>query len=219
MAHDRGKFQRERGEFQRKKILALLSSGPMSSQNIADKVFLERTAVLLHIQELRRQGLVRIAGHVMQSRSREIPLYGLGGEPDAVYVKAKYLQPKCYEEQRAKVRDAILAQLEVSPATAPELAIFLGLSNPTIRKYLPKMQGAGLIHRAAWVKKEGGGIQVAIWAIGEKPDAPKHKLIKRARLGHLPQHQIDLLWKKREAKEIVSIAKKKPQGIFAALGV
>lgn len=220
MPRDPGKFQKERGEFQRRKILALLEVGRLSAQDISAKVHLSRTAALLHIQVLREQKLVRIAGYVMQYKSREIPLYGLGSDPDETYIKAKFIPAaNSFEVQREKVRQEILAQLRISPATSPQLAIFLGLSNPTMRKYLPMMHAERLIHRSAWVKKDGGGMQVAIWAAGNKPDAPKSKIVTKPRAGHLPQHQVDLLWKKKEAKEIVSIAMKKPQGIFAALGL
>lgn len=220
MPREPGKYQKERGELQRRKIVALLESGPHSAQDIARGVHLTRGAVLLHIRQMREAGQVRIASHVMQYRSREIPLYGLGDAPDAEYVRSKdRLAPNSFDVQREKVRQMILNQLKIARATAPELAILLGLANPTMRKYLPMMREENLIHRAAWAKKDGGGIQVAIWAVGNKPDAPKDKVIPRTTVGSLPQDQMDLLWKKKEVKKILSAAKKKPQGIFAALGI
>lgn len=209
-----------RGDIKRAKILALLEKGPTSSQDLADKIFLTRSAVLLHLKFLRDAGKVRIAAYRTQCRSREIPLYALGSAPDAPYIKMRHRpENKVFEMQRAKVRGAILAQLKSGLATAPELAILLGLSNPTIRKYLPKMRAERLVYRAAWASRTEGGRQMALWAAGNADDAPQDSVIKAWSPVGLTYEQHDLLRKKNEARTILKIARKKPQGIFAALGV
>lgn len=206
---------------QRARIVAQLEGGPKSAKQIGEAIHLTNKAVLLHIRDMRAQGIVRVAGHADQVRSREIPLYGLGSEPDAKYVKvADRPENDFFEVQREKVRSAILAQLKISRATAPELSMLLGLSNPTLRKYLPRMKSMGLVHRSAWVARGSGGSDVAIWAAGDAPDAPKSKRVKRNNpMAALPDEQRELLRRKREAKSIVKHARRTPQGIFAALGI
>lgn len=209
-----------RGDTQRAKILTLLEQGPTSSQDLADKIFLTRSAVLLHLKCLRDAGKVRIAAYETQFRSREIPLYAPGSAPDAPYVKVRNRpENKAYEVQRAKVRGAILAQLRAGLATGPELATLLGLSHPTIRKYLPKMRAERLVYRAAWVSRTEGGRRMALWAAGNADDASQDTVIKAHAPVGLTYEQHDLLRRKNEARTILKIARKKPQGIFAALGV
>ena len=217
---DPGKYQRERGEEQRRRIMEKLAAGPLSAREISANVHLTHSAVCLHLSRLREAKLVRIAGHRRQRNAREIPLYGLGDAPDVKYVKGKDLGlPGVFDIQRAKVRQAIIAQLTTAPATAPELAVLLKLSNPTMRKYLPKMHAERSIYRAAWVAKDGGGVHVAVWAVGDKPDAPKPKVAKPRKLPNLPEEQAAILKRKREAKAIVQAARARPQNIFSALGL
>lgn len=206
---------------QRARMMALMEAGPMSAEQIARHIHLTRSAVLLHVRAMRDEGILRIAGYVTQVRSREIPLYGIGSEPDEPYVLSRHRpENKVFEVQRAKVKGAILAQLAIARATAPELAMLTGLSNPTIRKYLPKMKREGLIHRAAWVAKESGGLDMAVWAAGDREDAAKGRTIKRSSaLAYLPEEQRDIILRKREVNSIIKNARKTPQGPFAALGV
>ncbi|HWV64103.1 MAG TPA: winged helix-turn-helix domain-containing protein [Oxalicibacterium sp.] len=212
-------FQKERGEKQRRRILEQLKAGPMSAQELADTIYLSRAAVLLHIQVLRAAKLVRIADHRTQCRSREIRLYGLGDAPDAEYVKVKRRGVGVLEQQRRQMRQAIIDQLKISRATSTELAVLLKVSEPTMRKYLPMMHAEKLVYRAGWVAREGGGEPVAVWGHGNFRDQPVPKVIHPRGTPRLPEEQLEMLRKSREAKEIVRMAISKPQNIFSALGL
>jgi hypothetical protein len=217
-----GDYQKERGERQRQKIVFAVGDGMLSAEEIASIVCLTRSAVLLHIQRMREAKQVRIAGYREQSRSREIPLYGLGAAPDAVYVRLRD-RGDVFARRKAMFQ-AILEKLgecnqRGHSATAPELAILLGVANPTMRKYLPLMREANLIYRSGWVKRTGGGQGVAVWSVGDKPDVPESSTLLERRGSPLSQEQRDLVRRRRDAWENVRRIRKAPQGIFAALGI
>lgn len=212
-------FQKERGREQRRRILARLANGPMSAQELAGTIHLSRAGILLHIQVLREEQQVRIAGYQAQSRSRPIPLYGPGNLPDAEYVHVKRRQINSFKVHRAMVDKSIIDQLKIARATSTELAALIGVAEVTMRKYLARMRSDNKIYRASWVAREGGGIPVAVWAHGCLLDAPIPADPRPRGMPRLPDEQKEILYKKRLAKDIIRAATQKKNGIFSALGL
>lgn len=213
-------FQKERGIEQRRRIIARLGCGPMSAQELADKIHLSRAAILLHIEVLRDDKQVRIAGYRDRIKARPTPLYGLGDESDAPYIRVRN-RPRVnkLEQRRNEVETAVVKHLKLARMTSVELAALVGIANVTMRKYLMRMCSDKKIYRASWAARDGGGIPIAIWANGSLPHARVPIAPKPRSIPNLPDEQKEILMRKREAKDIIRIATQKKNGIFSALGL
>jgi predicted ArsR family transcriptional regulator len=160
-----------RREYQRKRILAAIESEPMTAQQLADRLFMSRDGIQLHLNAMKAEKprLAHVSGF-QPGRARPMPMYSPGDKKDAVYTKKR--TPKRHllvSEREATILKAIKEQ----PMTAGQLAEKLGLCVSYMRRYTARLHAEKKIHAADWLPNLHGGTRAAKYAIGDRPDAPK----------------------------------------------
>jgi hypothetical protein len=154
-------------------MLEVLAGGPMTAQQLADKLHLSRSGAQWHLNALMEQKprLAHIAGFAPNpKRQRSAPLYGLGDKKDAKCVKTR--APK----GRITVADRhaqILEMLAEKPRTAAEVVDEMLLQRARI--YIFDLHAAGKVRIARWRAARAGGYPSPVYAVGSAPDAPRPK--------------------------------------------
>lgn len=213
-------YQRDRGERQKCRILAVVDAEPLTAKEIAEAIHLTLSGALLHIKDLMEESPRRlhVAGHVPNSEGRPAPKYGAGDMSDAVYQPIR--KPKLPD--RAEVRrTAVLVALKESPLTAEQLGQKLNLSVSRARFYVQELREQGLAYIKSWLPPHGRGDRAPVYALGHKPDAPKRQQTRaetyRKEVSDPDKHE--RLLAKRRARYNVQKHTRNKQGIFAALGL
>jgi len=158
-----------RREYQRSRILAALADGPLTAQQLADRLHLSRSGATWHLQSLRSETprLVRIAGYAPSpKRQRSAPLYGLGGKADAKCVKTRAPKGRITVEDR---HAQILTLLAERPRTAAEVVSRMLLQRARI--YVFDLHAAGKLHIASWKQDATGAYRSPVYAVGPGHDA------------------------------------------------
>lgn len=157
--------------YQRERILAALAAGPMTAQQLAEKVHLSRSGVQLHLQAMggHKPRLVHIADYApAPPRHRRAPMYGVGDKDDAPYPKARAPKGLITVADRY---EQILKLLRTRSRTGAELVGAMHLERARI--YVLELHAAKKVYIADWHPQPNGGYPAPIYAAGSKPDVPR----------------------------------------------
>lgn len=213
-------YQKERGERQKHRILALVAAQPMSARELADAVHLTLTGVLIHTKQMMRETprRLRIAAYRPTAAGKPTPLYGAGSEPDAIYERKR----KDKQPDRVEARMAQLVQvLEDGPGTAEQLGMRMNLSTARAREYVRRLRAMGWAHISDWVAPVGRGDLAPCYALGAKKDKPKPRQTRADRYRKErqdPEKYEHILAQRRHLHQRAKL-RQKPNGIFGALGI
>jgi predicted ArsR family transcriptional regulator len=158
-----------RREYQRGRILTALKNGPLTAKQLGEKLHLSRSGITIHLAAMRAQTrrLVRIAGYCPSpSGQRAAPMYGLGADTDAKYVRTR--APKGHVTA-ADRKGQILKLLRSKGMTAAGVVDELGLKRARI--YVFDLHSEGSVHISGWQQRPSGGSPAPIYAAGSGPDA------------------------------------------------
>jgi hypothetical protein len=160
-----------RREYQRRRILAALKSGPLTAKQLGEKLHLSRSGITIYLKAMKEQAprLVRVAGfYPSASGQRAAPMYGLGDKPDAKYVRTRAPKGLATAADR---KTQIVKVLRTKRLTAAELNDEVGLKRARI--YVIELHAEKRVHIAGWKKRDTGGSPAPIYAAGRGPDAPR----------------------------------------------
>jgi len=91
---------------------ALTSVGPMTNRELVCLLRLSERSVAENLHRLRRNGLVRIERYEAPvGRGAWAPVYAVGSEPDAVFVRP----PDAARKQRYRTKKALLPKRPATP--------------------------------------------------------------------------------------------------------
>lgn len=193
-----------RGSYQSARILAALAR-PMTIPQLAPVLHLSEDGVRRYIKRLSASKQIRVCGWHQTVTGRVAPIYGLGGEPDAVYGEAL-----------ADRREAcILALLSDGPRTAQQLADMMERCATHVCNMLVSLRASKAVHVHSYIEPEARGSFRPVYALGAKRDAPMVKRPTRERY----QLRLEQNRSYRRRDSILRQATARPQGIFAALGL
>jgi len=213
-----------RTTYQRGRILAALDGDSLTAQQLADRLHLTRDAINLHLRAMRNETprLVHISGHVYNPEGgRPAPKYSPGDKEEATYIPTRQIlqgRKNAVEHTLRRVVDL----LQRTPMTAVELANALDLAPARARWYINHLRTATL--KRVYIKRyvpNFGGYPAPVYAAGNKPDAiytPKtRKEMYQEEMSDPERRQRAL--NRNKLRWIVKSTRKKPNGIFAALGI
>lgn len=214
-------YQKERGERQIARILALLAEKPMTALQLADALGLTKSAVHIYLRRLQSDPRrVRVCDY-LRNGGRPFSIYGLGSEPDAELIRAKLIKkPKIANDGRVQ-REQILVALKGDPATVAQIAARLSVSIAYVRKYLDQLHAEGKTYVLRWAHPDGRGSLSRIWAAGTGKDAPYPEYDRAAyhrRIQKDPERAEALRRQRRIARYLRKVKSRK-HGPFAALGL
>lgn len=216
----RGSTSKEIGDRQKQKILAQVATQPMSARDLAAKVHLTVSAVLLHTKQMMSETprRLRIAEYDATGRGKPAPLYGPGDAPDVAYeAKRKPKQPDRVEARMGK----LVETLEQGSYTADQLGILLCLSASRVRKYIRNLRDMRWAYISDWLAPEGRGDLAPVYALGMKADKPKPRQTRADRYRKEradPEKYSRILAQRRHLHQRAKL-KQKPNTIFGALGL
>lgn len=206
-----------RTEYQRSRILAAIATDSMTTQQLADRLHLSRGATQLHLTAMMTETprRVHISGFAQVTfKSKGAPMYLAGDKEDAKYVKVSRLKGRISARER---KQQILKRLAIANMSGTELVESTGLQRA--RVYIAELYAAGKIHIGGWRPSLVGGSPIQLYAKGHGSDVQKpprqseHE--KRARY-----------WAKLKSDPhrhgmylLTARLRKKPQSVFAALGI
>lgn len=211
-------YQKDRSDRQKARIMDALADGPMNTKALAEKLHLSRTIILKYLHQLGQEPrLVRVSGYD-DRHGRPAPIYALGSEADEVFVRqADRPRPGRVAMRRQQIIDALTG----SPMTCEQLSNIIGIQRSPIRNYLAELRNERRVHISGWTKAIKQGDIAPIYGLGNRPDAPKPRKSRQQRWKEekADPERYDRIKAKKRAAYAVDVAVKKPQGIFAALGL
>lgn len=217
-------YQAERSQRQRDRILSLLRISPLTTAQLAERMFLHRSTVINHITVLRRSNQIHIGSHAVDSSSgmgRISPIWSAGEGADAVYLsktKKATIRKQTFIPGRLEDVERLLTGQQ---RTAREVSILMGLSLVRTRSYIRMLRDQKRVFVKGWTTVGDTFYQAPLYLAGKGKDKP----IKRAtakeyyqRIKTQPE-RYDKMLAKKNAQHYVNGHLKKPQSIFAALGI
>jgi hypothetical protein len=154
-------YQKERGERQEKRILEALASRPMTAYELAEKLFLSRHCVQVHVKRLMKRPNRRV--HIA---SYEV---GGGGRPKHVYALGAGNNVTISAYQQGRILD-ILSETAI-PKSAYQIAELIGMGYGIVKIYVRGLRKAHRIHVATWLWSNK--TPMPMYLAGRDEDAPK----------------------------------------------
>lgn len=217
-------YQALPGMAQCDRIVAHLQQGPESADRMCAALGLLYSNLWRYIKRLRAEKRIHISGWEPR-QGRPAPIYSAGDRPDVEFVPLRRPVPKISAAQR---RVKIIELLTTKPRTSMKLAEAMHVGRDGVLRYLTEMRRERAVYVARWQhpnKTRGaglGGRWSPVYAVGNKPDAPMPpKETSKQRHDRLSKDSayVARCVRKRKARHTVERHLKKPQGIFAALGL
>lgn len=223
----KGQKRHALGNSRKQAILNLLESGPMTRKQIADALNGASSSVAAHLAALNEAGKVYICNHIPNHMGMPAAVWGLGNKPNVEYVPKCLPATKTSAEER---RQQILKLLKEKPRSAQQLVGSIHVVKKTISVYIAQLRrpDSRKLYIIRWLAPGVAypGARAASWvpvyAVGDKPDAQKPKRETKAeRYARQKQSEKFLEAERRRARiyYVVKKTRKKPNGIFGALGI
>jgi predicted ArsR family transcriptional regulator len=213
-----------RGAYQRGRILAAIAIAPLTAQQLADKLHLTKDAINLHLKVMKEASprLVHIAGYLYnRDGGRPAPQYRPGDGKDAVYVKTRPIlqgRNQVVEQTFRRVIDL----LRRKPMTAKELGDALDLAPARARWYINELRTS--TPKRVYISRftpNFAGYPAPVYAVGDKPDVvytPKTPKEVHQEAMRDPDRRLRIL-ARTKLRHFIESKRKKPNGIFGALGI
>lgn len=213
-------YEATRGARQESRILAALTSGPMTTRQIAESLHLSISNTSIYLARLRKDRIY-IAGFILPPKGREAPLFALGQLPDVVYPHIGGRKPKRsvprYEAQAARA----VAAMSVKPMTAAQLGAALSLTTSGAREYIRALHQSTpkQAYIKDWQHPGKRGDWAPIYALGSHPDKQKPKPTRADRYAadKKDKDKYERLLADRRKLHMLARARKTPQTPFSAL--
>jgi predicted ArsR family transcriptional regulator len=213
-----------RGAYQRSRILTAIADVALTAQQLADELHLTRDAINLHLRVMKEVSprLVHIAGYVYNpDGGRPAPQYRPGDHKDAVYVRTRHiLQGR--KEVVDKTFERVITLLQRKPMTAKELGDALDLAPARARWYINHLRTSE--PKRVYIKRFSpnyAGYPAPVYAAGSRPDAvytPKTPKELHQDAMRDPERRERILARSK-LRYFIESKRKKPNGIFGALGI
>jgi DNA-binding CsgD family transcriptional regulator len=209
-------YQKERGERQEQRIIASLTEKPKTPAQIAEALSLGLSNVSIYTRRLKRQGRIYISGHE-GGVGRPAPIFAVGSLPDVEYVPKRRNAPiKTVDMRLAEVRNLL-----ESGHTSRELGQKLHVTRGRAQKLVQMLKEQTPVRIVGWRHPGHRGDLAPIYRLGKGEDAPKPRETRAQRYAkekaNPEKHERNL--KRRRAQYHIDKARKKPNGIFGALGI
>jgi hypothetical protein len=213
-----------RTAYQRGRILAAIADEPLTAQQLADRLHLTKDGINIHLKAMKEASprLVHVAGHVYNADGgRPAPKYSAGDQADATYIPTRQiLQGRKDVVDRTFKR--LVEMLQRSPMTANEIGDALDLAPARARWYISQLRTCE--PRRVYIKRfeaNYGAYPAPVYAVGNKPDAvytPKTRADVYRDVMADPDRRRRVLTRNK-LRHLVASKRKKPNGIFGALGI
>lgn len=200
------------------RILAILADAPLGDSDLYEQLGISRSGAVLYTKRLRKAGKLHVCGHRLLPSGHMRPVYGLGNHPDATHARKRKAKRG---DVKAKNTAAILAAL---PGESHAVAVRAKMSTNSALRYLLELRRAEprQVRIASYRHPGKGGPWVPVYELGSAPDAlapgAESKAASKRRRG-LHKRPVDGAATKQAVAQTIASAIRKPQGIFAALGV
>lgn len=222
----RANSQKEIGLMREQQILSSLRESPKTNAQLCEATGLRRASIALYLVRLHAEPKrAYISGHIMRSHGSPAPVWSAGDKPDVEYVPQSYPMPKTSAAER---REQVLSLLTSRHMSMRQLADKMYVTPATAGRYVTKLRRNGEVYVCRWIAPYNAypGTRAATWvpvyAVGNKPDVPMPKQesssARHARL-HAHEGYREERNKKRRLRYQVEKTRKKPNTIFAALGL
>ena len=168
-----------RGQRNETRVAALLVDNQLSNQQIADALHMSRDSAIIYTRRLRARTPKRVylSGWRNAPKGKPAPLFTAGDLPDVEYVTTRKRKlPDRVQLQRARIKVAL-----AEPKTANQLAVAISRSISRTHKYLQMLRADGLVYILDHAAPDGRGDQAPIYALGNLPDAVKHRQTRAER--------------------------------------
>jgi biotin operon repressor len=205
-------FQKERGERQEARILAVLAERPMTSRQLAEKLSLSVDSIIIYVNHLRTSPRrIYACGFAPNGYAKPSQVFALGDLPCVVF------------GQSIGDRHRVLLQYWLkTPRSGAELELLMGLSRVSVMNYLADLRDAKpakLVHIKEHRQVAGQGAQRPVYALGNKPDAVARRRTSAEIWAGLDAEQREHKRRQQRTYEAVCRARKRPQNPFSALFV
>lgn len=206
-------YEATRGARQESRILAALTSSPMTAKELAKTLHTSSDNINIYMHRLKEAPRrIHTSGFQRNGVNRPAQLFALGDEPDAVWG-----QPK---GERAAV---LLLHYLKTPHTAAELSALVNLSRPRIATYLKAMRTPDnrCVRICRYNEHDGRGFTIPVYQVGKREDTPMPRRLTRAekwKREAADPDTSDIRRSRRRAYDRIKRATNlPPQGPFAAL--
>lgn len=211
-------------------ILAALKRQAMTLSQLAAALNLGESNAWMYVRKLRKAEprRVYISGYKTNTgfgAGRPAPIFSAGNRPDVEFVPNNRPTRKTSAAER---RDKVMELLTEKPRTSRELGECMHVVRATALIYVTQLRRENKIYVKRWkhpstVNEEAiGGAWSPVYAVGNKPDKPQPvaetSAQRHARRKLDPAYVADAR-KRRKQQYMREKVLKKPQGIFAALGL
>lgn len=214
------RFRKAYGEFNERRIIDALRREPMTIFQIADMLGITRGGATFYMTRLRKQKRARVVSHIKNVTGMPLPVFGIGGEPDAVYIANKPRKQNL-GDRKAKTIGAMLALLD-KPRTAADLGERLGKSASIMRQYLRELRDEKRVRIADWKRTGSRNAWAPAYKVGNAKDKPMPE--RESYADYNRRRRADPDYRERESKQrqhrdMVKSLRKKPATWTTALGV
>lgn len=215
----RGANNKARGVANEQRILSLLSEQPMTLHELADAMGHSVASMYLYRTRLMAQPKrIHVCAYIPNGH-KPSPVYAAGGRPDVEFVGGR--KPRQPEDRKTKQRRRLREVLEGQALTADQVGLKMHLSTSRARIYISELRALGQAYIARWQHPGKQGDHAPVYALGNKPDAPKPRQSRAQRykqeVGTPERH--DRLKSRRRLHYAIAKARQEPASWLTALGV
>lgn len=228
----RGEHKVAEGDAREKSILASLKRGDKTAEGIAEDIGASRSTVAMYLKRFHgsEPKQAYVSGHQLKGRGRPAPVWSIGDLPDVEYIPLECPTPKKKPTAEDR-RNQVLAILRKKPGTCFEIGDGMWVVHEVANKYIKQLRDATprqvfilkwLSPRETHPDNPRASSWTPVYAFGDKQDAPAPKketsAERYARLKTSAEFRRRMK-AKRKVEYAIYKAKKKRNGIFAALGL
>jgi DNA-binding CsgD family transcriptional regulator len=211
-------YQKERGERQEQRIIECLMAGPKTVTTLAALLAMSRCNAEIYMRRMHKADRIHIATYEKRT-GRPAPVWAVGQKTDAEYVPNRRPSPvRTVAERVEQVKELLKAG-----HTSRELAEKLCVTRGRAQHYVQLLRKAGnvSVRIIGWRHPGHRGDLAPIYRIGCGEDAPKPRETRAQRYAKEKANpeKYERILRKRRVRHLVDMAKKRPNGIFGALGI
>lgn len=225
-----GPSSHARGEAKSRRIIDALRNNPMTTRQIAEALDISESGAALQLRKLRdNPRRVHISGYYLSpgTQGQPAPIYSVGNRPHAEYTRINIPGRKTTSAER---RQQIIDLLTERPRTMAELSEAIHIVREAVGRHMRMLRkpGSKQVYIRRWqhpskIAAPGvGGDWAPVYAAGDKPDKKKPRAEtpseRHQRLSKDDAYKAERR-KKRRAHYAIEKTRKKPNSIFAALGI
>ncbi|MGZ7030181.1 MAG: hypothetical protein ACXVG9_12720, partial [Terriglobales bacterium] len=194
-----------------------LLESPKTAKQLMIALSTGQSNVSIYLRRLKGRNEIHICGHESSGIGRPLPIWAAGAGVDSQYVPKRHSSPvKSLAERLAEVKMLLQAG-----HTSRELGEKLHVTRGRAQKLIQTLREQVAVRIIGWRHPGHRGDLAPIYRLGKGEDAPKPRETRAQRYQREKANpeQYERIKMKRRARHHVDQARKKPNGIFGALGV